>query len=65
MSRWEKWATAVMLMTAVVGTIWYLYLELQREGDVSLIGWSVIIFVWFVILRRLIHLWARARRRNK
>lgn len=52
-----------MVVTAALGTLWYLYLELQNN-DFSAVGWSVVAVVWFVVLRRLFHLWRAVQRRN-
>jgi hypothetical protein len=61
MHPWEKWLVVVMLSTAVLGTIWYIYLELQTQS-ISTVGWSLIAVVWFVIIRRLFYLWRRSAR---
>ncbi len=60
MSSLEKTFVAVMLTTAVLGTIWYIYLELQTQ-TVGGVGWSLVVVVWFVILRRLFYLWRRGK----
>ena len=58
MSSLEKTFVAVMLTTAVLGTIWYIILELQTQ-TVSGVGWSLVVVIWFIILRRLFYLWRR------
>jgi TRAP-type uncharacterized transport system fused permease subunit len=61
MSSVEKWMTAVMVITAALGTLWYLLIELQTK-NMDAVGWSVVAVIWFVVLRRVVHLWARGRR---
>jgi hypothetical protein len=60
MSKLEKWLTAVMVVTAALGTIWYVILELQTN-EIGAIGWSLIVVIWFIIIRRLVYLWPRQR----
>ena len=60
MTETEKIIVGVMLTTAVLGTIWYLYLELKTNAnDLSAVGWSIVVMVWFVVLRRVFYLWRR------
>lgn len=63
MSQLEKWVAAVMVGAAVLGTVWYIALELQTKSAGN-IGWSLIAVIWFVVLRRLVHLWARGKRKG-
>ncbi|MCA9980111.1 MAG: hypothetical protein KDD89_04745 [Anaerolineales bacterium] len=56
----EKTLAVVMVLTAVLGTIWYLYLELQTN-DLNAVGWSIVVMIWFVVLRRLFFLWRRRK----
>ena len=60
MSSLEKTLAVVMVLTAVLGTIWYLYLELQTN-DLNAVGWSIVVMIWFVVLRRLFFLWRRRK----
>ena len=60
----EKWLTAVMVFSAALGTVWYVILELQTN-DVGAIGWSLIGFIWFVIVRRLVYLRGRNRQQKQ
>lgn len=61
MSNLEKWVMAAMILTAALGTIWYIALELQTK-NMGAVGWSLVAVIWFVVLRRVVHLWARGRR---
>lgn len=56
MDRLTIWIVALMIITAALGTGWYIWVELSTKGSVSSIGWSIIAVVWFVIIRRLIYL---------
>lgn len=64
MSNLEKWLTAVMVATAAAGTIWYMILELQTN-DIGAIGWSLVAFIWFVVIRRIVHLRGRNRQQGQ
>lgn len=55
MSQAEKWVAAGMVLSAALGTLWYLYLELQTKDPASW-GWSLVAFIWFMVIRRLLHL---------
>ena len=55
MSQAEKWVAAAMVASAACGTLWYLYLEFQSKEPASW-GWSIVIFIWFMVIRRLLHL---------
>ncbi|MEM7801282.1 MAG: hypothetical protein AAF633_18965 [Chloroflexota bacterium] len=63
MQRVTYLIAAAMILTAAAGTVWYILIELETKGSVSAVGWSVIAVIWFVIVRRLIHL-ARNRDRS-
>ncbi len=58
----ERIATIIMVVCALLGTIWYIILEWQATEDVSAIGWSIVAVVWFVIYRRLLHQWRQRRK---
>ena len=61
----ERIATWVMVACALLGTLWYIAIELQtKEGEWSAVGWSIIAVVWFVVYRRLLHQW-RTRNKNE
>lgn len=64
MSNLEKWLTAVMVVTAAAGTVWYMILELQTN-DIGAIGWSLVAFIWFVVIRRIVHLRGRNRQQGQ
>ena len=55
MNQLETWLTWIMIGTALAGTILYLRVELANSDSLSSVGWSIIIAVWFVVLRRLFH----------
>lgn len=49
------WLTITMVLTALAGTGWYIWLEFQTKGGMESIGWSIVAVVWFVVLRRIWH----------
>lgn len=59
----ERILTWIMVCTAALGTIWYVYIDWQNKGELSAVGWSLVAVVWFVIYRRLFHQW-RAKRKQ-
>jgi len=59
----EKILTWIMVGTAALGTIWYIYIDWQAKGELSAVGWSLVAVVWFVIYRRLMYQW-RTKQKN-
>ena len=59
MHKFERWTAVIMVLAAAAGTVWYIAVDWQVKGSLSAVGWSLIAFVWFVVLRRLFFLWRR------